>query len=576
MSSRKFQEDIRRIVGLKDDGRKLDEQQARETIPTSRGVAYRTQSGQTGSGNSVPKDVEDSQKEEAVNGAAEDDGGLPDGLERSNKYCADGSLRPYSTGLCPEDTAGINGTGIVGTSYDNLTNSVNNGTAVDAITGLYDCNNGDPVRIFFDSSNTAAEGTTDAKELLLDENGLPLLDENGEAQYTNDQNDLACIPPPNWERCDCYQPEKRGGLKDGWDSVQAWHEAVNCIPTTGFTQNNTFYSADDYSSEPTLQFLSTVSTLIDWFGPLNGRSYRFVTQNGVQRGYHAGVGLPSGWDSGGWDFTYQNEDDYGGSAGLVTILHKKPPYLTIENSEICDQDYEPCENGGTDDESCNPLELLREEQCCEEKRYSDPNYFFRARQWTGTAFDLGDVVVDEFVATAAEANALVNLSFWSDTGEPVDIWGGYIGSNDYQSIGSNTSQPNYRRTEIYKCGIGNTGWDAAAIAYGATQCGQTHELCQVSDNAQDYTMSVDGIAPSPSDADIPPEQAETTAGKTFCNGSGDKVKVVSGKNGGQLVLELNPDGTTKGGDTAVHYYRDPTTGKMSFFGATEIKNYLPQ
>jgi len=612
MSNRKLQEDLRRIVGIGDDGKRLDDQDNRETIPLSRGVSYFTPSGGvSSSNNSVPKDVEDDQADQAGTGSGSAEGSP--GTTRNNKYCADGSIRPYSTGLCPEDIEAAT------QPYDQLGVAVTNGTSVDRIGGLYDCTNGDSVRLSFGFDGLPPEGSTDAPELIVGEDGLPILDENGEAQYTNQAESGACIPPPGWDSCDCYQREKRGGLKDGWDSVQAWHEAVNCAPDPfyksegyawyGRSWNYSWTAAGHSRNEVEQKLRDQVNA-----DPLSVFNLT-IEDDYTDGGWTPYTGWPATLGKNGWEKRFygpapmfSNERFQVAEIPCGTALGAEFAAIcgeTVDPADyiICDQYYEPCENGATDDESCMPLELLQEEQCCEPYPFNDSFYTFEARypiddsgtlvsvplSHAKTMYEVEETIISTIGCNQFETQLPTSTADNTYEGFQNDIYS--TGYSSLQAILHPTCKAHYGITNSslyqffayyqYSCfkylkgssysgGLANHATLANQVA--SQYCGSEFDVCdKKKDSIQDYTVSETGITPNPSDSDIPQEQAEATSEKKFCNGNGDEVTVKPGLNGGTVIL--NP---TADGGTGINYYRDPTTGKISFFSNSQIENYVAQ
>ena len=148
-------------------------------------------------------------------------------------------------------------------------------------------------------------------------------------------------------------------------------------------------------------------------------------------------------------------------------------------------------------------------------------------------------------------------------------YGGAVAIYDGQTqIGLRTFQEGFLDCNSFGNFGGYPHMTQAIIDDATARCANEQPVyqCQIEDGIQDYQIDNSGISSGISDGDIPQENAETTAEKTFCNGSGQQVKIVQGLNGGTVI---------RNDTTGVHYYRDPQTGKLSFFDNTELTRYLP-
>jgi hypothetical protein len=514
MSTRKYQEDLRRIVGLKDDGKQLEDQVEREDILSSRGVAYFNAGGGISSGSEVPDDAEEAADDKAENGdgtGSSTDGSSPDGTgtgaPRSNKFCADGSLRPFLTGICPEDLESA------AKLWDDIGDAIIGSQYVPAITGLQDCD--DPsqeVTITFDDSGAGESLPKTVENLILDENGNPVLDDNGVAQYEG-QQESGCIPPDGWDTCECYQTEKRGGLKgaeldDGdpnkWDSLDYWRNPTIENPTgTKCANGETDPTAEDCN--PQVEVEPEQCALVN---PECDQE-----EHTVGEAFCEGFGS-SRFPEGTIDFTYRGA-------------------------------------------------------------------WLKTRQKYADAGELWYPTVAEGVATGALRFLVGTSSTNCTTGfRRHSFSGNFVNEVCIYQYGCATRDPTCTNFPEYCCGTPTADQLVNCIDESLDKF-----VTVVSDGAQDYTASQAGISPNPYDGDIPPEQAEDTNSKFFCDANGNKVRVVNGINGnnpdggtGTLFIKYDdPNGNTiSGGTDAVHYFRDSATGKMSYFGATELSKYLPQ
>lgn len=155
--ARSFQDDIKKIVGVSDTSNSgLEALRPTTPIYGGRGIMYFDNDGnaKTTSG-SAPRLNEDGEKEEGTlppettttsSGSGSGSGGAAGGNTLSSESAA------TSTELADDESAGVYS--VTATGFEGM--SV--GTTANGVTGLYDCETGDPVDIRFDGNYSPPDG----------------------------------------------------------------------------------------------------------------------------------------------------------------------------------------------------------------------------------------------------------------------------------------------------------------------------------------------------------------------------------------------------------------------------------
>lgn len=329
----------------------------------------------------------------------------------------------------------------------------------------------------------------------------------------------SCPHPTDQTYCPSTAPETcpdeiyEQQCTDSWDTDECYQEGVNCVTDGGFETGGNIYAYDgDASGWPTIDFLNTTNDLITNLGCLlTTQDSMWVTQNNKQIGIHVGTGLPTGFDSNDWDYTYQNADDYGCTGvGTVTVLHEKPTSTTVTVTDVCDT-YPSC---------CPPIDKTdwdtpdcwREGVNCtpDPYFYSGDDYyrsFFGSQDWGQTGgnpyFLTGTQAVNNEIEYYWKGFLgyfdawLVSMEFDSTFPDQINYTVGYqevSGGNTYTS-GPNTMQHNncaYMDQQLYPC---NQPQPDVCDTY--PQCcepdGQGGEICDCADltgpNGSSYTYN---------------------------------------------------------------------------------------
>lgn len=182
MSTKKYQEDLRRLVGLDKASRELDPQDKKDAIECNRGIGTMDGSSSGGDRNDTTVLPDPNAEDDAKNG---DDGTGDESVDDPtggsgggfSPECSGGRIKDYWSGCKCPDGKTWNGTlcidrieDIFPTNPDGSSSGSPTGTApsstqygVNGVGGLFDCVTGDAVEIFFETPTQPVEaGGTEA------------------------------------------------------------------------------------------------------------------------------------------------------------------------------------------------------------------------------------------------------------------------------------------------------------------------------------------------------------------------------------------------------------------------------
>lgn len=599
MSSKKLQEDLRRIVGGAEPSF-TSGLGAKEAINALRGVAWIGADGsvQTTGGDSTTSTptVPDQDRENAENTATDNN--------------PDGSGDTYGTGGSGGSGSGGSGGGGGGGGGKTVTSgsvrewglTITNATNASGISGLYDCVTGDNITLLFNDAQSAENATTPA--------------------------------PDGWDDPNCYHLEIRGDCKLGWDvcdpdGASVYRAAINCGPDETWQSNQYFRSwstafgsyvggktvADAHLRYESTGFYFTYNpeTLAITLYYRSNNNVAFSSYASYTTG--CGNNVPFHWG------TYD-------ALGISNICTEAPT--------LCDQYEQLCENNNQDplSEDCNPLTLSQEEQCCqpewdENSTDFDENTYYQLWGVGPASSSWGNIQepwLSLFQAEIGEPYSFNNATTDIKAKTAQSLAGAAIGATmKSYSGGSIGTSPNIKYyVNVYQHAItsADPNGSPAIVATGTTQyyesnfifqdpelasvtlisdtaagdrtfvgsafqavnCGSTPDAdwCWGLDDPRnclndgnwptdgEQILTVNGdntITGSPLDEEVPIEntsdQPPTSA--QYCDTYGDPVKVYPGTNGDIVIL----DETKK-----IYMTVDKETGNLSFFDSTALIDYV--
>lgn len=676
MSTKKYQEDLKRLVGLEKANNELPPQPNKPQLDCSRGIG--TMNGESVGGNRTtkfpqpPSDTVDD-VENGNDGSGNPDANDPSGTgttDDGNIYspeCTGGRVKNYFSGcvcptgkywngsICLDNIADLITGGDIG-GTDSTTGSTGLSEtkyAVNGVGGLYDCTTGDAVEVYFETPTQPAEA--------------------GGTEASTEENSTIPLPV---HKCSCatecvsYDPD------DSYvaGTYASFGETVGLYPSGfsyGYSINNLPTPIVDWGT-PTAPYLGYYYTYEYPYIQDTPNPDGFITIYSYRRKYNAtndqldsegpvGIGALNGCnylnnpdycnapyqgicvegevcDEYPWkaydcyqpaegcepDGSYTEGKYYAVNMGGVLargatlnelakdwIAQKGGSYQYVFTSysgaRICIYDYKglgtsevvseilPLNTGalsvgeakrftngfgeywyqyncnGSAADYCNPADDVLQhcstpEQCCPPT--CTPDSYVEGKYWHSEVqgqFVLPFSVFEDYAQNRVDFYQAANPQFtysYSITSTSPD--GNII---DFQILQDGTPTVG-DRAERSDCFV--TADEGVTAACNPNYGDPDTENCHwQSDGVQQYTWTPEGLKASDLDPDADTAKPEAEQPK-FCDANGKEVTLIKGKDGGAIVgHNLNDP------DVSTHWYgwRDPATGRLSFFDNTKLSDY---